>query len=435
MDRLTDHLIVISFDCLSSLDLRIIKEMPNFQELLKIGSYCPNVKTIYPSVTYPCHATIVTGNFPSRHGVVSNTKLQPGNPSPDWHWHRHHIKGTTLYDEAKKARLTTAALLWPVTAKAEIDYNMPEIFANRPWHHQIAVSLWNGSTSFQLEMNRRFGHIRNGLFQPQLDDFVLEAAVETIQRKKPNLMLIHFTDLDSHRHYHGFSSEQAHEALKRHDDRLGRIIKALREAGIYDHSTIIALGDHSALDESKAIKPNVLLKEEGLINVNAQGKITDWRAYCKSCDGSAYIYVKDRDDQVTYKKVKALLDKLKVDEKNGIEEVLNGKEAGERGADGTCAFMIEASLGFYITEGLQGEYLDVITSEEVKAGKYTFASHGYSPEKPDYDTILIASGKGIKEGAIVPSMHLTDEGPTFARLLGLHLGDTDGSPVRGLLSL
>jgi predicted AlkP superfamily pyrophosphatase or phosphodiesterase len=435
MERLTDHLIVISFDCLSSLDYTTIIEMPNFQGLLKKGSYCPNVKTIYPSVTYPCHATIVTGNYPNKHGVINNTRLQPGSHSPDWYWHRHHIKGTTLYDEAKKAGLTTAALLWPVTAKAEIDYNMPEIFANRPWHHQIAVSLWNGSTSFQLEMNRRFGHIRNGLFQPQLDDFVLEATVETIRKKKPNLMLIHFTDLDSHRHYHGFSSEQAHEALKRHDERLGRITEALREAGIYEQSTIIALGDHSALNESKAIKPNVLLKEAGLLSVNSQGKITDWKAYCKSCDGSAYIYVKDPDDQVTFRKAKELLDKMKADTDNGIENILTGKEAGDRGADETCAFMIEASLGFYITEGLQGDYLDEITSEDVEAGKYTFASHGYSPEKPDYETILMAAGKGVKEGALIPSMHLTDEGPTFARLLGLHLGNTDGAAIDELLKL
>ena len=435
MERLTDHLIVISFDCLSSLDFPAIKDMPNFKDLLAKGSHCLNVKTIYPSVTYPCHATIVTGNFPNKHGVINNTHLQPGSSSPDWYWHRHHVKGTTLYDEAKQAGMTTAALLWPVTAKADIDYNMPEIFANRPWHHQIAVSLWNGSTSFQLEMNRRFGHIRNGLLQPELDDFVLESAVETIRKKKPNLMLIHFTDLDSHRHYHGFSSEEARLALKRHDHRLGRITAALREAGIYENSTIVALGDHSALDESKAIKPNVLLKEEGLISVNPQGRVTDWKVYCKSCDGSAYIYVKDPNDHESLQKAEQLLNKLQKDEKNGIERILTGKEAGERGADETCAFMIEASLGFYITEGIQGEYLDDITAEDVKTGKYTYASHGYSPDKPDYHTIFMAAGKGIKKEAVIPSMHLTDEGPTFARLLGLHLGDTDGAAVQDLFQL
>src|SRR5579875_1324288 len=118
MERLTDHLIVISFDCLSSLDFPTLVELPHFQELLNHKAYCKNVKTIYPSVTYPCHATIVTGKLPNRHGVINNTLLQPRKQSPDWYWYRRYVKVTTLYDEAKKANLTTAALLWPVTAKA-----------------------------------------------------------------------------------------------------------------------------------------------------------------------------------------------------------------------------------------------------------------------------------------------------------------------------
>nr|MBR9646502.1 alkaline phosphatase family protein [Streptococcus sp. 11-4097] len=90
-----------------------------------------------------------------------------------------------------------AALLWPVTGRANIDYNLPEIFPNRPWQNQILVSLFSGSPLYQLDLNQRFGHIRNGLSQPELDDFVLASAVHTIQTKKPNVMFIHFTDLDT----------------------------------------------------------------------------------------------------------------------------------------------------------------------------------------------------------------------------------------------
>ncbi|MCJ8009223.1 alkaline phosphatase family protein [Lederbergia wuyishanensis] len=435
MTRLTDHLIVISFDCLSALDFHILEELPNFQELLNKGSYCKHVETIYPSVTYPCHATIVTGKFPNRHGVINNTFLQPGNPSPDWYWHRFHIKGTTLYDEAKKAGLKTAALLWPVTAKANIDYNMPEIFSNRPWLNQIAVSLANGSVFYQIDMNNRFGHIRKGLSQPELDDFVIESAVHTIETKKPNLMLVHFTDLDTQRHYHGFSSDEAHAALKRHDMRLGRILHALKDAGIYENSTIVVLGDHSALDESKAVKINVLLREQGLINVNENGKVTNWKAYCKSCDGSAYIYLHDQKDIETKTRIGKLLQDLQKDENNGIEFVITGEEAGKRGADEKAAFMIEARRGFYFHERLEGAFIDSITKEDVEARRYTVASHGYSPTKENYETVIIAAGKGIRENVAIPSMHLIDEGPTFAKLLGVNLGDTDGKVINEMLNV
>ena len=101
---------MISFDCLSAQDIRKLKELPNFKELLERAAICDNVETIYPSVTYPSHASIVTGNYPNQHGVPTNTWLQPGRESSDWYWARRYIQGTTLYDEAKKVDMTTAAL-------------------------------------------------------------------------------------------------------------------------------------------------------------------------------------------------------------------------------------------------------------------------------------------------------------------------------------
>ncbi|WP_407644177.1 alkaline phosphatase family protein [Falsibacillus albus] len=427
------RLVVISFDCLSALDFPFLQELPNFREYLKGSAYCKNVETIYPSVTYPCHATIVTGKFPKNHGVINNTLIQPGKESPDWYWHRRNIKGTTLYDEAKKAGKKTAALLWPVTAKADIDYNMPEIFANRPWHNQIAVSLLNGSPAFQLDMNRRFGHIRKGLNQPELDDFVLESTVQTIKDKKPELLLVHFTDLDTQRHYHGFDSNEAKDAIKRHDIRLGRIISALKESQLYDDTILVLLGDHSALDESKVIKPNVFLKGTQMIKIDKNNHIEAWEVYCKSCDGSAYIYVKDhRTDVIT--SLKSKLDLLVQDENNGIDKVYTGAEASKLGADPACHFMLEARKGYYFSESHHGNFIEEIKKEDVMARKYTLACHGYSPKKEGYATVFMAKGKGIRPDTAIPSMHLVDEGPTLAHILGLDLGKTDGRIIEELFS-
>ena len=100
------------------------------------------------------------------------------------------------------------------------------------------------------------------LNQPELDDFVLQSTVHTIKTKKPNLLLVHFTDLDTQRHYHGFSSDEAIAAIHRHNERLGKILEALKESGIYENSTVVVLGDHSALDENKAVNLNVLLHKK-----------------------------------------------------------------------------------------------------------------------------------------------------------------------------
>jgi predicted AlkP superfamily pyrophosphatase or phosphodiesterase len=360
--------------------------------------------------------------------------LQPGKVSPDWYWERRHIKGTTLYDEAKKAGLTTAALLWPVTAKAKIDFHIPEIFANRSWHSQVAVSLVNGSLLYTIDMNRRFGHLRKGIEQPWLDDFVTASAVHTIKTKRPNLMLIHLVDLDFQRHAHGFASEEAHEAIRRHDKRLGDILGALEESGIANRSTVITLGDHSSLNVSKVINLNVLLKENELIKVDRKGKMTSWKAFCKSNDGSAYIYLKDEDDRPTREKVQALLHSLLTNSANGIDEVLSGDEAAKLGANTEAAFMLEAREGYYFTEVFHGDAIVEISNEDISTGKYTKAVHGYSPKKPDYQTVFIAKGNGILPDMEIPTMSLVDEGPTFAKLLGLDLGETDGRSLQEILT-
>ncbi|WP_225229601.1 alkaline phosphatase family protein [Sporosarcina quadrami] len=426
MNRLTDHLIVISFDCLSSKDMPIVRELPNFKKLLDGAAVCENVKPIYPSVTYPCHTSIITGNYPNRHRIVRNTLIQPGKESPDWYWQRKYIQGTTLYDEAKKQNMKTGALLWPVTARAKIDYHIPEIFANRPWHSQVAVSLLNGSFFYTLEMNRRFGNMRKGIKQPWLDDFVTAVATHTIRTKKPDLMLIHLVDIDYQRHEHGFAGEESLSALRRQDKRLGKILQAIDESGNAEETTIIALGDHSALDVTHAINMNVYLQESGLIQTDRNGKVKNWKVYCKSNDGSAYLYVKDENDKPSTERLGALLHSLMQNPDNGLEKVVRGSEAAQMGADGEAAFMLEAREGFYFTEDMNVQPLVEIKPCDITSGKYCQAVHGYSPSKIDYRTVFIAKGKGIVPNVTIESMSLVDEGPTFARLLGLNLGETDG---------
>jgi predicted AlkP superfamily pyrophosphatase or phosphodiesterase len=428
------HLIIISFDAISSLDFNYISNLPNFKAFLHNGSYCKNVLSVYPSLTYPAHTTIITGKYPVNHGIINNTLFQPGNSSPDWYWFRKYIKGDTLYDLANNAGMTTAALLWPVTGKSKVTYNMPEIFANRWWQNQILTSLLSGSKYYQFDMNNKYGNLRQGLKQPHLDNFVLASAVHTIINKKPNLMLIHFTDLDTHRHIHGFSSEEAYAALRRHDERLGELIKALKQAGIYQDSAVIALGDHSALDENKVINLNVLFREQGLIHIDDKGNLKYWKAYVKSCDGSAYVYLKKSDDTDTFEKVNRLVHEFASVPSNGIEKIYSSKEAHNLGADKNCSFMLEAKIGFYFLEDSDGTVIKEIKEKLLGVEKhYTKATHGYSPYKPDYTTLFIASGAGVKPNVVIDSMTLADEAPTFAELLRLNFVETDGGVLSEIL--
>ena len=74
-----------------------------------------------------------------------------------------------------------AALLWPVTAKSKIQYNLPEVVALRPWQNQIVVSALNGSMFYEIDLARRFGKCIKGIQQPELDNFVQLSLLYTLK--------------------------------------------------------------------------------------------------------------------------------------------------------------------------------------------------------------------------------------------------------------
>lgn len=234
--------------------------------------------------------------------------------------------------------------------------------------------------------------------------------------------MLHYIDLDSQRHDYGFDSKEANDALVRLDNRLGDIIKKLKDKGIYDDSVIVVLGDHSSKDGNQTISPNTLLKNSGLIDVDSNGNIVSHRAIAKSADGSCYIYSDEGvSDSEILESLKPILDT------NAVERVYTSEEATKMGADSSCRFMLEASLGYFFTSDILDKEIvdrDYLKKRGLKAYKN---NHGYSPHtKEGYETVFFVSGCGIKKNVFVDEMSLVDEGPTFAKIMGFEMKDTDG---------
>lgn len=419
------YFIILSFDALGSRDLKTLENLPGFRRLMKDASFSRKVYSVYPSNTYPCHSSISTGMYPMNHGVTSNTLLEMNRKSPDWNWTRDRIKVDTFYDAAMRKGYTTCALLWPVTGKSAITYNLPERFANHFWETQVGVSLANGTPGYLLDINRRFGHLRNGKSQPELDRFVEAVAHYTIREKKPNVMMIHFVELDAMRHKYGYDSREAHKALLSYDQKLAGLMRLLEEEGIMDKTTLFVLGDHDQIPVHTALHLNSIFKDKGLIRTRGQ-KITDYDAYAEGLDGSCYIHLREPGSEKMKKRVHEILKTLKDREDFGIEEIYTREEAISFGATRKAAFMLEAKKGFFFTDDHTKPAqvkLDEHAEGEEHHGKST---HGYHPEKEDYQTVFFATGRGIRKNVEIPSMRLIDEGPTFAHLMGTVLHDTDG---------
>ncbi len=115
-------LIVISMDALIYEDLEYLYKKPSFKFMLDNGSLVKRVKSIYPTLTYPCHSTMSTGCYPEKHGITKNVYNETVL-SPTWMFEHKNVLCEDIFDVCKKAGLTTAAVGWPVTGNHEnIDY-------------------------------------------------------------------------------------------------------------------------------------------------------------------------------------------------------------------------------------------------------------------------------------------------------------------------
>lgn len=411
---INQHLVIISLDSLGFRDIdEHQSELPTLNKLVNGGTWVKEVRGIYPTLTYPSHTTIITGQYPSVHGIINNTKIQPERRSPDWFWYQKDVKSTTLYDLARKRGFTTSAFLWPVTAGSKINYNLAEIFPNRIWTNQVLVSLKASSPLFILEMNKKYGKLRNGIRQPELDDFITACAVDTIKNKKPNLTLLHLVDMDSMRHRYGVRSDDAMEALHRLDNHVKQVIDATKEAGTFEDTNFVILGDHYQINVEKMIHLNTMFAQRGwLTSKPDQTFKKDWSVMAKTCDGSTYIYTRNFSQ----------LDRLKevVSAVEGVEKVYYASEAAALGADPNCTLMVEAKAGYYFTdESDRASVVEKVLPEMMGDADRYRGVHGYSPDKPGYKTTLVFNGPMIRANHTVEKANLVDEAPTFAKLLGL----------------
>lgn len=431
-------MVVLSFDAVGAEDLSVLKKLPNFERLCRQGALCENVESVYPSITYPAHTTIITGRKPCSHGIINNTCFQPERENPDWMSSRRWIRGTTLYDEALKRGDRVCSLLWPVTGKSGITYNLPEIHAVRPWQNLIVKTIMDGSAGYVLSLLPHALKELKGVREPELDNFLEKAAVDTIMRYNPELMMIHFLDVDAHRHRLGTAHPEIRRALKRLDGRIGRMMEALAktEAGSchrMEDTTVVVLGDHYQMDCHTVLYPNYLLKKHGLLHVDKKGRITDYQAAAKNCDGSCYVYLhpdirkrSDMTEELT-RKLTEIFQELS----GGISRIFSAREAAEQGADDACVMLLEAKNGYYFLDDCQRLTCPVDQLERHRMK----ATHGYLPSLPKYQTFFLVSGYGAKKGGACSAMKLWDEAPTLARIMGLTLPDTDGCVRTELLDL
>lgn len=420
------HVVVISVDALVYEDLETLSKLyalaPRWDKMARVD----RVRSIYPTITYPCHSTMMTGVYPDRHHIVNNEAPILGVEHCLWQHFRSSVKAPSIFDAAKKAGLTTAAVFWPVTGKdPAIDYLVDEYW---PQHGEDSVTAFRDSGSSEevikkiVKPNLKYLEGKHRM-HPYADAFVMGCAADMLRNFQPDLLMVHPANVDSARHASGLFTSAVTNALYDTNLWLEELFKAAEDAGIYEDTNFFIVSDHGQIEIRRSVALNALLAEEGLLDVAPDGTLKDWTAFAKSGGTSALVYLKDPADQVAWNKTKIALEKLRDSEVCGIGEILTEAEARERYyLGGNFAFVIETDGWTSFSTSWLKPVQKPLDNSDYRFGR---ATHGHEPEKGPQPT-LMAFGPDIQPGAHLDTARLVDEAPTFAHALGLTMPDTDG---------
>ncbi|HEX7999406.1 MAG TPA: ectonucleotide pyrophosphatase/phosphodiesterase [Pyrinomonadaceae bacterium] len=431
------RVLVISLD---GLDWRYVSsshnslKIPTLRRLMASG-VSSSVVTVYPSVTYPAHTSIITGAYPARHGIFGNDIFDPSMlHNREWYWFARAIKVETLWDAAKRAGLSTAMVSWPVATGAG-DHNVPEILKlGGKFPDTLALIKANARPQGLVEeIERTDARLYSNVNKDEQDDMRTRFAEYVIEHKRPQLMLMHLFDLDHFEHDFGPFTAEANAMLEKTDAYVARVLAAASRAGTLDETAVFIVSDHGFLPISQQINPGVLLERAGLLKVveekDAQGRtrtvLKEWRALPYTSSGSCAIILRDPKDTDALNRARAVFREFaegKASAFPGVGKrslrVLEARELRLLQADPRAALFLEAEDGYAFGNNYTGQ---PITSTNTRG------THGYLPSR--YLNTFIASGAGIGRRGLLNGkqpVRMIDLGPTIARTLKLKLRDAQG---------
>lgn len=185
-------------------------------EIARAGAAAEAMIPSFPTITFPNHISIVTGQYPGHHGLVANSFWDPlrkqlyemKNSAVDGTW--YHYK--PLWVLAEEQKVKAASMFWP-TADAEIGGVRP---------------------SYWLKYDGAFPN------QKRVDQ-VLE-WLRLPEAGRPHFITVYFSDTDGAGHRFGPDSHETAQAVAEVDKMVGRLWDGIRQISL--PVNMIVVSDH-----------------------------------------------------------------------------------------------------------------------------------------------------------------------------------------------
>lgn len=406
-------------------------ELPAIRSLIARGAQAAGLRPVFPSVTWPCHSTLITGVPPTQHGVLGNHVLDRASGEIVSHYGdrtERPIQVETLCHRAVGAGLTAAAICWPKTRGMScLADNIPEFYEQELFERHASPALWAELAEAGLPVHRYGDWSRQHALGPLQDWLSAEAAGHLVRRRPPDLLLVHFLVVDSFQHDFGVNSAEARWALQYVDALIGRLLVLLEEAGRLESTVVAVLGDHGFVPVERLALPNASLAADGLLRVDRRGTIAGHDVRTVGNGGAAHVYVAPGPSHgLLVERMRERLAALP-----GVETVFGVEEYAALGLPDPAEVPMQGDL---MLTAAAGWHFGDHAALELATGPVYRATHGHLPDDPRLLAGFAAAGPGVAEGARVGQLDALDVAPTLAALLGVTLPQASRGPALAMLA-
>ncbi len=282
--------------------------IPNISQIASEGESA-KMEPVFPAVTCPVQASLLSGTYPSEHGIISNGLYDRTNHNISfWEQSSKLVKTDRVWDVAEKnsskrpEAFKTAVLFWQNTMYCKADI----VVTPRPLHFDNGMVMWCYSKPvgyYDEQLKTKLGEFNLATYwgpfaSHKSSEWITKATTYTLEEHRPNLLITYIPHIDYSAQRFGKGSSQVKDDLKIADIIVEGIVQKTINLGIKDESQLIILSEYGFNDVSSAIPLNLKLRDAGLLATRRiqEKEYLDYElsnAFAMVDHQIAHIYVQD----------------------------------------------------------------------------------------------------------------------------------------------